>query len=859
MGRGGATTALWDLEKADCILIMGSNMAECHPVGFRFVVKAREKGAKIIHVDPRFTRTSAMANIYAPIRAGTDIVFLGGLINYALESGKYFQEYVANYTNAAFLVSEDYQDTEELDGLFSGFDPETRTYDMASWQYQLDEHGQPLRDETLQHPRCVLQILRKHFARYSPEVVEQVCGTPQATFLQTAETICANSGRERTTAFCYAVGWTQHTTGSQMIRAGAILQLLLGNVGRPGGGLMALRGHATIQGSTDVPTLYNMLPGYMKTPMETSDPPQYKLEDFLKANYAPTGWWYNLPKYMVSLLKAWYGPNATAENGFCFNYLPKVGGDYSYTPMFLNMKDGKMRGMFVMGENFAVGGMNAKLEVEAMTKLDWCVVRDLFEIETAVFWQAEGVDPKTVPTEVFLMPAAVVAEKDGTYTNTQRLVQWHDKAVEPPGDARSETWFVYHLGQRLRQLYADSTLERDKPIQHLQWELPTSGPHAEPKVEEVVREISGYRVADHSQVGGFAELADDGTTACGCWIYSGVVSPDGRNLAASRQADPPGVDTNHQDWAFSWPNNRRILYNRASADPDGQPWSEAKKLVWWDAAIGKWTGQDTPDFPLNKAPETPANPDGKGLEAHSGRDPFLMQADGRGWLFAPKGLVDGPLPTHYEALESPVENPLYKQQINPTTKEFSRKDNRRNRSLDPRYPYVATTYRLTEHHTSGGMSRWIPWLSELQPELFAEIDPELAAEKQLKNGDWATVWTERGELELKVLVTDRMQPLKIGKRRIHQIGMPYHWGSRGLITGDVVNNLTPLLEEANVYIHEAKTFTCNLRKGRRTSPPVSSPSSSQGVVVTNGGAGQDLVEMQNKETRSKKQEEGKQT
>ncbi len=873
-------------------------MAECHPVAYRFVMEAREKGAKVIHVDPRFTRTSATANLYAPVRSGTDIVFLGAIINYVLQNNLYFKDYVLNYTNASFLLNENFKgpDADELGGLFSGYDPAKHVYDRETWQYDTpgggtpanhadnpdegDAHSQqnmsgvrtapPLQDLTLSDPHSVFQVMKRHFQRYTPEMVERVCGTPKDVFMEVAKTFVENSGPDKTGAFCYAVGFTQHSVGVAMIRAAAILQLLLGNVGRPGGGVMALRGHATIQGSTDIPTLYNLLPGYLQVPMESSK--QYTLSKYLEDNYSPTGWWHNMPKYVVSLLKAWYGPNATPENDFGFHFLPKINGDYSYNQIFFNMLDKKIKGLFVMGENFGVGGPNARTEVKAMTKLDWCVVRDLYPVETGEFWNAEGIDPKTVGTEVFLMPAAAVAEKEGSYTNTQRMVQWHEKAVDPPGDARSETWFVYHLGKRLKELYKDSSLSKDKPIQALIWDLPIKEPHiGEPNLEPVAQEISGYFVDGKKPVSGFADLKDDGSTACGAWIYSGIVNAKGENLAASRRADPPGVRsgepgfTNHSGWGFAWPANRRILYNRASADPAGKPWSDRKKLIWWqpedelqtlegsqaeDATTpkigkGKWVGFDVPDFPLTKAPNTPADPNGKGMAAHSGAAPFILLADGVGQLFVPNGIHDGPLPTHYEAVESPVHNPVYRQQSNPMVKRSEGPENRINPSEDPRFPHIVTTYRLTEHHTSGAMSRWVPWLSELQPELFAEIDPELAAKEGLAIGDWATVTTTRGELEMRVMVTNRMQPLMIDGRKIYQIGLPYHWGSRGLITGDTVNNMTPLVEEPNVKIHEAKTFTANLRKGRRSESAPSEPSSTNDVVVARGGeAGQLAHEVQ---------------
>ncbi len=849
LGRGGATTAQWDLANSDCILIQGSNMAECHPVGFRFVMEARERGAKIIHVDPRFTRTSATADIYAPIRPGSDIVFLGALIKYVIDNEKYFKEYVLRYTNAATLIDKSYKDTEDLAGVFSGYDAEKRHYTADSWSYRNEgtrssgsgspartgetfaerasrtTQEAPPRDETLQDPLCVFQILKRHFSRYTPEMVEQVCGTPKEVFLQIAETICANSTPERTTAICYAVGWTQHTVGVQLIRTAAILQLLLGNIGRPGGGIMALRGHAAIQGSTDVPTLYNLLPGYIPMPLDTDK----TLQDNLKDYTAEAGWWRNYPKYMVSLLKAWYGEQATAENEYCYQYLPKLhpNTDYSYYPMMFAMVDKKIKGLFVMGENFAVGGPAAVLERNALRSLDWCVVREPLLVETAQFWHMDGANPQDVETEVFFMPAAWASEKSGSLTNTQRLLQWHDKAVDPPDDVRSETHFMYHLGTRLKALYQNSTEERDKPLQLLKWDLPVEGEIQEPDVEAVLKEINGYTVADSKNVSSYTALKDDGSTACGCWIYSGVMPAEGRNLARSRIKDTPGHYTNHSGWGFAWPANRRILYNRASADPDGTPWSERKKLIWWDASAnggkGEWTGYDVPDFTKTLAPH--ANPqestenDVDETEGLSGSDPFIMHSDGRGWLFVPNGLKDGPLPTHYEPFESPVPNLLYpKYPYNPVVTLFQRPDNPYNGQENPEYPYVVTTYRLTEHHTSGAMSRWNTWLSELQPELFVEIDPELAREKGIAHLDWVTVWTARAQVEAKALVTSRMLPMRIQGRTVHVVGFPYHFGPSGVVVGDVANDLIGVMLDPNVHIHESKALTCNLRKGRKDQP-----------------------------------------
>jgi len=835
-GRGGATTNLQDLQNADCIVIQGSNMAECHPVGFRHPMIAREKGAKLIHVDPRFTRTSAMCDIYAPVRAGTDIAFLGGLINYVIENEKYFGEYVVNYTNAATLVSEDFEDA-DVTGLFSGWDEEKQRYDPTSWRYEGhpidyasiggsqdrivgeagegEEHemheGRPRpNDPTLQHPRCVFQVLKRHFSRYTPEMVERVTGCPKEAFLKIAETICENSGREKTTAFCYAVGWTQHSKSVQMIRTAAMLQLLLGNVGRPGGGVMALRGHATIQGSTDIATLYNILPGYL--PMPDVNKNHDTWEDYVEDETAETGWWSNFPKYITSLMKAWYGEKFDTEDGELFDHFPRISGDHSYFPTIVDMKDGDVKGCFVFGQNFAVGGPHIKMARDALRKLDWLVILDAYEIETATVWKMDGVDPEECGTEVFFVPAALVAEKHGSFTQTQRLLQWHDKSVDPPGDARSDAWFVFHLGRRIKEHYKRGRKKRDRLIRAMTWDYPTEGGREEPHIESILKEISGYRVADGEPVSGFADLEDDGSTACGGWIYSGVYA-GGINQARRRK---PGSQQSlvAPEWGWAWPMNRRILYNRASADPEGKPWSERKKYVWWDEEQEKWVGEDVPDFQADKPPSYRPDAEAKGVDALPGDGPFIMQGDGLGWLFAPVGLEDGPLPVHYEPMESPVPNLLHERRRDPVAETFDRPDNPYNPPQDPRYPYVVTTYRLTEHHTSGAMSRWIPWLNELQPELFCEISPELAAEKGINNTDWVTISTSRGSIHAKALVSDRIPVYDFEGRRIHTIGLPYHWGSNGLVKGDVVNNIIPVLLEPNVSIHEAKAFTANLEKGR---------------------------------------------
>jgi formate dehydrogenase major subunit len=848
-GRGGATTFQQDLQNADCIVIQGSNMAECHPVGFQWVMEAKARGATIIHVDPRFTRTSALADIYVPLRAGSDIAFLGGLINYVLSGGHEFRDYVVAYTNAAAILREDFRDTDDLDGLFSGFDPETGHYDSTSWQYEGTdiaaaagardaqyEHriairesargetagaggarlgGEPERDETLQHPRCVYQVLKRHFARYTPEVVEQVCGIPPELFHKVAAALVANSGRERTSAFAYAVGWTQHTVGVQYIRTAAILQTLLGNIGRPGGGILALRGHASIQGSTDIPTLFDLLPGYIPMPHAHE---HQTLDDFVVADAAVNGFWGNMRSFLVSLLKAWWGDAAIEQNDYCFDYLPRLTGDHSSYPSVMRQIDQGGGGYFLVGENPAVGSANAKLQRLGMANIDWLVVRDFSLIESATWWK-DGPEIETgelrtedIKTEVFFLPAAAHTEKDGSFTNTQRLLQWHHKAVEPAGDARSDLWFYFHLGRIIRQKLAGSSDPRDRPLLELTWDYPTEGPLSEPSAEAVLAEINGFD-GTGQPLSSFTQLKDDGSTRCGTWIYCGVYA-DGANQAARRK---PASEQSWvaPEWAWAWPANRRILYNRASADPDGRPWSGRKAYVWWDAEQQKWTGHDIPDFEATKSPDYRPPEGARAQEALSGIDPFIMQADGKAWLFAPSGLTDGPLPTHYEPEESPFDNLLYTQRANPARSRFPRKDNPYHPPISDVFPYVFTTYRLTEHHTAGGMSRWLPYLAELQPEMFCEVSRELARERGLEHLGWATIVTARTAIEARVVVTSRMTPLTVQGRTVHQIGLPYHWGPNGFVRGDAANELLPVTLDPNVHIQESKAASCDIQPGRR--------------------------------------------
>ena len=849
-------------------------MAECHPVAFQWVMEAKARGATVIHVDPRFTRTSAVADVYVPIRAGADIAFVGGLINYVLQNEKYFREYVVAYTNAATILTEDFADTEDLDGLFSGLNADERYYDFETWRYEGDEvkpasgdrqdaearseeaaaraepngrrrsvrgnlrragrgeaHGSggaaanpsAHRDETLQHPRCVFQVLKRHFERYTPELVAQVTGVTPEQFATVCRLVTENSGKDRTTAFVYSLGWTQHTVGVQFIRTAAILQSLLGNMGRPGGGILALRGHASIQGSTDIPTLFDLLPGYL--PMPYADGNE-SLDAYVQAESVQNGFWANTRDYLVSMLTAWWGEAATADNEFCYDYLPRLTGSHSTYDTVVAQLDGICKGYFLFGQNPAVGSANARMQRGGMANLDWLVVRDLVMIESATWWK-DGPEIETgemrtedIGTEVFFLPVAAHTEKSGSFTNTQRLLQWHHQAVEPAGDARSDLQFIYDLGRRIRAKLAASASELDRPILDLTWDYPTMGRYGEPDADAVLAEINGTDAAGQP-LSSYTQLKADGSTSCGCWIYCGVRA-GGVNQSARRRPWPEQTWV-APEWGWAWPANRRVLYNRASADPDGRPWSERKALVWWDEEQGKWAGQDVPDFVADRPPSYRPPPGATGVAAISGADPFIMQADGKAWLFAPAGLVDGPMPAHYEPQESPFRNLVYGQQHNPVRYIIPAPEDRFQPSGDERgsdvFPYVTTTYRLTEHHTAGGMSRFLPYLAELQPAFFCEVSPELAAERSLEHLGWATIVTARAAIEARVLVTERMRPLTVQGRTLHQVGLPWHWGPNGYTTGDAANELAHLALDPNVHIQEVKAMACDIRAGRRPRGP----------------------------------------
>ncbi len=794
-----------DIGNSDRIMIIGSNAAENHPISFKWVTRAQEKGAKLISVDPRFTRTSAAADIYAPLRSGTDIAFIGALINYVLENDLVHREYVVTHTNASFLIDPGF---EFKDGAFGEI--QDGAYTKEHWGFQTNADGTIKRDPSLQDPNCVYQRLREHFSRYSPERVSEICGTPVETLQEVAETFCQSGEPGRSGTIMYAMGTTQHTHGTQNIRSYVILQLLLGNIGIAGGGINALRGESNVQGSTDHCLLFHILPGYLKCPTAENTSLQAYLDKCTPVSADPksANWWQNYPKYIVSLLKAFWGDKATPANEFAYQYLPKCGGNYSHIALFEAMAEGTIKGLFILGQNPAVGGPNAEFERKAMDGLEWLVAADLWETETATIWDRPGVSPADIQTEVFLLPAAASMEKEGSVVNSGRWAQWRYAAVAPPGEAKSDLWMLDRICTKLKELYAQDGVFPE-PIIDLAWDY---GDAEEPDVHLVAKEINGYFLRDAvvkdkqykagDLVPSFAALEADGSTSSGNWLYCASYTNDG-NMMARRESstpedDPIGLNPN---WSWCWPVNRRIIYNRASCNAKGVPWNADRAVIAYDRATGKWVG-DVPDGgwpPLLK-------PDGTPDEA--AKYSFIMRQEGHACLFA-SSLADGPFPEHYEPLESPVANAMSPQQYNPVIKvwrpdEIGQAD---------QYPIVATTYRVTEHWQAGAMTRNLPWLVELMPNAFVEISEELAAEKGIANGDWVTVTTPRGEINVRAVVTVRLQPFKLNGKTVHQVGLVWHFGYRGLATGDSANSLTPHVGDANTMIPEFKAFLCDIRKG----------------------------------------------
>ena len=802
-----------DIKNTDLVLIMGGNAAEAHPCGFKWVTEAKAHNkAKLVVVDPRFTRSAAMSDYYAPIRTGTDIAFLGGVINYLISNDKIQHEYVKHYTNATFIINEKFELNE---GIFSGYDETKRRYDPSSWGYEFDADGYAKVDDTMQHPRCVYQILKKHYSRYTPELVSQICGTPQDAFLKVCEYISSTAAPNRVMTIMYALGWTQHSQGSQMIRTGAMMQLLLGNIGLPGGGMNALRGHSNIQGLTDLGLLSNLLPGYMTLPGEKEqDYEKYLAVRTLKPlRPNQVSYWQNFPKFQVSLMKAWYGKAATKENNWAFEYLPKLDKQYDVLQAFELMGQGKMNGYICQGFNPLASFPNKAKIIHGLSKLKFLVTMDPLATETSEFWKNFGpyndVDPAKIQTEVFRLPTTCFAEEDGSIVNSGRWLQWHWKGAEGPGEALTDPEIMAEIFTRLRAHYAKEGGAFPDPVLNLEWSYrnPTA-----PQPEELAREFNGRALADLTdpkdptkvvlkqgeQVPGFAVLRDDGSTASGCWIFAGCWTQAGNQMARRDNSDPYGIGQT-LGWAWAWPANRRVLYNRASSDVAGKPWNPHHKLVFWTG--DKWGGSDIPDMPPTAAPDQ-----------HVG--PFIMTAEGVARLFAPTGLADGPLPEHYEPFESPVtvnllnpKNP--KAFANPAARVFKGDMEAFGASKD--FPYAATTYRLTEHFHY--WTKHVDVCAIIQPQQFIEIGEELAKEKGIKVGDKVKVRSNRGEIVAVAVVTKRIKPLDCGGVKVHHVGIPIHWGFKGVARmGYLANTLTPFVGDANTQTPEFKSFVVNIEK-----------------------------------------------
>ena len=792
-----------DIANADVMMAIGSNPAENHPAAFGHITVAKERGAKLISVDPRFTRTSSKAHIFAQIRPGTDIALINGLINYAITHDPvlYNEEYVRNYTNALCKINENF-DFDTVDGVFSGFtagDP--GSYDKSSWQYQLTNGNNDFAAD-LNDPHCVFQLLKDHVSRYTPEKVEEITGISQAKFNNIAETYCATGAPDKAGTIMYAMGWTQHTVGVQNIRAMAILQLLLGNIGLAGGGVNALRGESNVQGSTDHCVLYHYFPGYLASSNDTDT----DLATYV-SNHAPTtingdkslNYWKNYKKFIVSLLKDYYGDNATEANDFCYDYLPKKSGDYSHISLFEAMHAGTIKGLICMGQNPAVGGPNAEFERSALEKLEWLIVADLWETETAAFWERTDATPSNIGTEVFLLPAAASFEKEGSITNSGRWSQWRYQAVRPPGVAKSDLWILGKLGQMIKLLYLTSSDDKDNPIKHLDWNYGV-GSDGGPDVDEVARRINGYDLTTNQLLSSFSSLKDDGTTSSANWLYCGSYTEEDGNKAKNTDITDTSNDVSdiglYSNFSWCWPVNRRIIYNRASCNNNGDPWDPNRKVIWWDSTAGKWIRGDVPDYSETSDPV-------------NGLGPFIMKPEGLGRLFG-MGRVDGPMPEHYEPLETPLSNnPMGHSQLsNPCIRTWPG-----NVVGDvSQYPYVATTYRVTEHWQAGAMTRNLPWLCELVPNMFVEISETLAHAIGVESGDMVTVSSARGSIDAYALVTDRIKPLSINGSTVEVVGLPWHFGYKGIATGDSANCLTPHVGDPNTNIPEYKAFLVNIVK-----------------------------------------------
>jgi formate dehydrogenase major subunit len=809
-----------DIKNADLILINGANPAEAHPVGFQWFVKAKLDpargpgsggGAKIIHADPRFTRTSALADIYLRMRTGTDVGYFGGLINHVIQNNLFAADYVKNYTNASFIVKEGF---DFKDGLFSGYDKAKRTYDIATWNYEVDENGFANRDLTLQHPRSVFQLMKKHYSRYTPEMVSSITGITKDGFQKVADLVGQMGKPNKVMTIVYAVGLTHHTTGSQLIRSGAVLQLLLGNMGRPGGGMNAERGHANIQGNTDHAISWDILPGYLRIPA----PGQKNLDDYVVQSAAkksdPNSWNFfglNYRNFMVSLLKGWYGDAAKADNEFAFNYIPKPATNSSWISIYDQALKNKMEGVILSGMTATSIGPDTNQVLTALSNLKWLVVMDPLQTTSSEFWRAPGIDSRKVQTEVFMLPSTHWIEKDGSFTNSGRWAQWKEQVIPPQGEARHDHWILADLLDRVKKLYKSDSGKFPDPLMALVMPYKDA---VKPELDEIAKEINGKDLTTGKRLTTFASLKADGTTTAGDWIYTGSYPEDG-NLMKRRKgiqdvkANDPTDMGFFPEWAWSWPVNRRILYNRASADLAGQPWDPKRPGIVWDAAQGKWVG-DVPDYPPTMKPLT---------QDPKAWLPFIMNGEGVGRLFS-NSMLDGPLPEHYEPIEAPIPNPLHPTQSpSPVAFLYDQAAGRPNRfgTVD-RYPYVATSYRLTEHEHY--VTQHVPLLVGLQPQAFVEVPAELARKLGINNGDHVRVTSERGKLEVAALVTKRLGPMTVGGKTVYHIGIPIHWGFVGLSAEAnpdlskhwLANTLTPFVGDANARTPEFKAFLVDIKK-----------------------------------------------
>jgi formate dehydrogenase major subunit len=805
-----------DIRNADVILIAGANPAEAHPVGFGHFMYAKTDpkrgpgkggGAKIIHIDPRFSRTSAVSDYYLRTRTGSDVAFFGGLMNYVLQNGKYHDEYVKHYTNASFIVNPGYG---FKDGLFNGWDPQKKAYGPTAWNYAVGGDGFAQRDMSLQNPHCVFQLMKAHYSRYTPEMVQTITGIPKEDFLKVAAVVGEMGRPDKVMTIVYAVGLTQHTTGVQLIRSAALLQLLLGNMGRPGGGMNAERGHANIQGNTDHAISWEILPGYLKIPA----PGQKNIADYLKASAPkkldPNSWNYfgtNYKKFLVSLLKAWYGDKATAANDFAFNYIPKPAGNSSWISIWDEAIQGKMEGVFLSGMTATSIGPDSNQVLQGLSNLKFLVVMDAFPTTSSEFWKGPGMDPTKIQTEIFMLPTTHWIEKSGNFVNSGRWVQWKDQVIPPQGQAMHDHWLTAEIFLRVKALYQKEGGKFPDPIMAMTMDY--KDPH-KPDFEELAKEINGKDLKTGKQLATFAKLMDDGSTSSGDWIYAGSFTEKG-NMMKRRNGvhdpaknDPTGMGF-YPEWAWSWPLNRRVMYNRASADVNGNPWDPQRTGIKWNGT--KWVG-DVPDYPPAMSPHDP-----------KAWLPFIMNGEGTGRLFS-SALVDGPFPEHYEPMESPVKNALHPDvQSNPAVYVYDAKAGRADRfGTASDFPYIATTYRVTEHEHY--LTQQVEHLVQLQPEPFVEIPSALAQEKGIQNGDYVWVRSKRGQMHVRAVVTNRVGQLDLGGTKVWQVGIPIHWGFVGIEAEKrpeqskywLANALTPFVGDANSRTPEFKAFLVNIEK-----------------------------------------------